>query len=210
VSSDEWFRWRRGPVQRGSSRVREGRFPAERDDVVLCNPFHPFARGPNEVARTTEEAASHFADGTLEVERVVAFSTADLGYVVQIERFAATIDGQHGSGALRVTLIFRREGDGWKVSHRHADPITTPRATGSILQAWWRTNDLRDLLLTLSPATREHLRSVLIRDQADRDPVSSRLSQPSLHQNLGSGGVAQSMAKPRGSWTCLPANRSSQ
>ena len=108
---------------------------SERDDVVLCNPFLPFARGPDEVARTTEEAASHMADGTLEVERVVAFSTADLGYVVQIERFAATIDGQQGSGALRVTLIFRREGDGWKVSHRHADPITTPRATGSILQA---------------------------------------------------------------------------
>jgi DNA-directed RNA polymerase subunit F len=37
------------------------------------------------------------------------------------------------------------------------------------------TPDLRALLLTLSPSTREDLRSVLIRDQADRDAISSRL-----------------------------------
>jgi hypothetical protein len=56
---------------------------SERGDVLLCNPLHPFARGPDEVRRTIEEAASHFAaDGTCEVERVVAFSTAELGYVV--------------------------------------------------------------------------------------------------------------------------------
>jgi hypothetical protein len=35
--------------------------------------------------------------------------------------------------------------------------------------------DLRALLETLSPSAREHLRSVLIRDQADRDAISSRL-----------------------------------
>jgi hypothetical protein len=34
---------------------------------------------------------------------------------------------------------------------------------------------LRDLLLTLTPSAREHLRSVLIHDQADRDAISSRL-----------------------------------
>jgi hypothetical protein len=35
--------------------------------------------------------------------------------------------------------------------------------------------DLRALLETLDPGAREHLRSVLIRDQADRDAISSRL-----------------------------------
>ena len=35
--------------------------------------------------------------------------------------------------------------------------------------------DLRDLLRTLSPAAREHLRGVLIHDKADRDAISSKL-----------------------------------
>jgi hypothetical protein len=34
---------------------------------------------------------------------------------------------------------------------------------------------VRSLLQSLSPSAREHLRSVLSRDQADRDPISSRL-----------------------------------
>jgi hypothetical protein len=34
---------------------------------------------------------------------------------------------------------------------------------------------LRDLLRTLSPPAREHLREVLIQDQADRDAIAARL-----------------------------------
>jgi hypothetical protein len=36
-------------------------------------------------------------------------------------------------------------------------------------------DDLRDLLTTLTPSAHEHLRDVLIRDQADRDAIASRL-----------------------------------
>ena len=35
--------------------------------------------------------------------------------------------------------------------------------------------DLRSLLVTLSPSLRDHLRDVLIRDQPDRDAISSQL-----------------------------------
>ena len=107
---------------------------SQREDVVLCNPFRPFAVGPGEVAETLERAASHFADGEYEFDTVTSFATTELAYTVEIERFTATVDGGEGSGALRVTTIFRLEDDGWRVAHRHADPITTPQATASILQ----------------------------------------------------------------------------
>jgi hypothetical protein len=31
-------------------------------------------------------------------------------------------------------MIFRREGDTWRVVHRHADSITTPRNLSSIVE----------------------------------------------------------------------------
>jgi len=107
---------------------------SQREDVVLCNPFRPFAIGPREVAETAEQAASHFADGQFEPQRMAAFTAGELGYTIEMERFTATIDGNDGSGALRVTTIFRLEDDGWRIAHRHADPITTPQATESISQ----------------------------------------------------------------------------
>jgi ketosteroid isomerase-like protein len=35
---------------------------------------------------------------------------------------------------LRVTMIYRREDDGWRIVHRQADPIMTPRPIDSILE----------------------------------------------------------------------------
>jgi len=36
--------------------------------------------------------------------------------------------------ALRVTTIIRREETGWRVVHRHADPLTTPRPPAALVQ----------------------------------------------------------------------------
>lgn len=107
---------------------------SQREDVVLCNPFRPFARGPSEVAEAIEQAASHYADGQCQFEKVTEFATAGLGYIVEVERFTATIGGSEGSGALRVTTIFRLEEERWRIAHRHADPITTPQPAASVLQ----------------------------------------------------------------------------
>ncbi len=108
---------------------------SQREDVVLCNPFHPFARGPNEVAETTREAASHFSQGECDFEQVVMFATSELAYIVEIERFKAMLDGKEASGALRVTTIFRLEEGTWRVAHRHADAVTSPRPIESIVQS---------------------------------------------------------------------------
>jgi ketosteroid isomerase-like protein len=103
---------------------------SRRDDVTLANPFGPPVRGWDQVEGTLERAASQLREGTpIRFERVSEYATVDLGYIVEIERSRMELGGADEMAAvsLRVTTIFRREDDGWKVVHRHADPITTPR-----------------------------------------------------------------------------------
>jgi ketosteroid isomerase-like protein len=67
---------------------------------------------------------------------VSRYSTPDLGYVVQIEWVQARLAGSENvtPSSLRVTMIFRREGDTWRVVHRHADPIVTPRPISTVIE----------------------------------------------------------------------------
>ncbi len=103
---------------------------SRRDDVTLANPLGPPHRGPAEVDKAIAEAAAYLRDGSVRrFEEVSRYSTPDLGYVVQIERTEARVAGSENMSplALRATLIFRREGDTWRIAHRHADPITSAR-----------------------------------------------------------------------------------
>jgi ketosteroid isomerase-like protein len=109
-----------------------------RDDVTLANPFGPPARGWDAVRETMDRAASQLRDGEgLSFESISTYATADLAYEVEIERCSVKVGGGEEAvpTALRVTTIFRREVDGWKVVHRHADPITSVRPPESIVQS---------------------------------------------------------------------------
>jgi len=107
------------------------------DDVTLANPLGPPVRGWSQIAETLEGVASQFRDGEpIDFARVSEFVTADLGYIVEIERTRTKMSGADdvASFSLHVTTIYRREEDGWKIVHRHADPITAPRPLASVLE----------------------------------------------------------------------------
>jgi ketosteroid isomerase-like protein len=107
------------------------------EDASLANPFGPVAIGWKKIAEAMERAASNYADGkATSFEGLAKYVTPNLAYIVEVERFKARVGGKEGfaSGALRVTSILRREDGTWKIVHRHADPITTPRPAESVIQ----------------------------------------------------------------------------
>lgn len=71
--------------------------------------------------------ARNFRGGQTRVEVFETYFSGNLAVLVAVER-------QHGDSgpwppqewSLRVTLVFRRDGDVWRLVHRHADPLTRP------------------------------------------------------------------------------------
>jgi ketosteroid isomerase-like protein len=109
---------------------------SRRDDVTLANPIGPPARGWADVEVAHDRAVSQLRDGEpVQFERISAYATQELGYVLWIERTRLKIGGADELRpiSLRVTTVFRREEEGWRIIHRHADPITAPRPIGSIV-----------------------------------------------------------------------------
>ena len=59
-----------------------------------------------------------------EFELLAADASGELAYTVGIERYRATTsEGVVVQNALRVTHVYRREEDGWKIIHRHGDHL---------------------------------------------------------------------------------------
>ena len=105
--------------------------------MTLANPFGPPARGWREVSATLDRAAENYRNGeVVGFENVSTVITPDLAYIVEVESYRARVGGaaEIAPVAVRVTTIFRNEDGAWKVTHRHADPITAPRSAESVVQ----------------------------------------------------------------------------
>jgi ketosteroid isomerase-like protein len=110
---------------------------SEAEDITLGNPFGGFGRGREAVHEQLERAASNYREGsTTSFETVTQYVGSDFAYTVEIERFRAKVGGQdHTSDlALRVTCIYRRETDGWRLMHRHADPRVDLQPAESVIR----------------------------------------------------------------------------
>jgi ketosteroid isomerase-like protein len=84
-----------------------------------------------------DSAALQISEGEgYTVDTIAWVETADLAYEVGIERNRSKLGdaAEKVPISLRVTTVFRREDGGWKIVHRHADPITTPRPAQSVAQ----------------------------------------------------------------------------
>jgi ketosteroid isomerase-like protein len=95
---------------------------ADRDDVTLFGAWGPIEQGYRPVTETFRWVGSRFRGGALAVEHTVAFASGDLAYTVGFERGEVVVDGSAPRPmTIRVTHIYRRFGEGWRLVHRHAD-----------------------------------------------------------------------------------------
>jgi ketosteroid isomerase-like protein len=111
---------------------------SQAEDVTVANPIGPPIRGWDQIAQTLDRVTSQMRDGEPHrFERISAYATPDLAYVVEIERTRARIGRSEEIArfSLRSTTVWRREEGEWKIAHRHADPITSPRPIESILES---------------------------------------------------------------------------
>ncbi len=109
---------------------------SDADDISLGNPFGPYAVGHKKVEATIAAAALNFRDGEVTgIELIAKYVSDDFACIVQVERGRVKVGGgkELVPVALRVTSVFRLEHAGWKLVHRHADPITAPRPAESII-----------------------------------------------------------------------------
>jgi ketosteroid isomerase-like protein len=95
------------------------------DDFTLMSPFGGApTHGADMTGQRWEAMAKFFRNGTLEQEVVQTYSSADMVVLAVIERARVEVGGLPVQDwALRVTLVYRREGADWRLAHRHADPL---------------------------------------------------------------------------------------
>lgn len=101
------------------------------DDVTLSGGFGgTVEKGWPAVSKRLDWVGANFSKGKNSIERLVANQDGKLGYVVQLEHISFVVPdtGNVASRDYRVTMIFRREKDGWRIVHRQADSQTTKQA----------------------------------------------------------------------------------
>src|SRR5688572_30596008 len=100
------------------------------DDVTLSGAAGgATARGWSNVSSRLDWASSQFlgSNGSKAIEHIQTTISSDFAYIVQYEHIRYRPPGQREAEVAkrdyRVTTIFRRESEGWRVVHRHADTL---------------------------------------------------------------------------------------
>lgn len=94
------------------------------DDVTLSGGLGgAIELGWTKVAMRLDWASANYVDGVRSRQEFNGSVEGNFAYLVQKEVIEARIGGQaeRSKQELRVTMVFRRGSDGWRIIHRHAD-----------------------------------------------------------------------------------------
>lgn len=101
--------------------------------TTFFGPRGGYKQGAQEVWSTYERGARAFAPGGDSTLEVLDRGESDgIAYWVGFQRARVRFEASSVLTPidLRVTEVFRREGDGWKLVHRHADQLVAPDDEG--------------------------------------------------------------------------------
>ena len=110
---------------------------AHRDDVTLAGPFggSPLVGWSTIEPRMRQAAALFGGGGSGSIEVFQTIAAGDLVCLVTVERDRVHFvhHGTEGRWELRVTQVYEHTRDGWRIVHRHADPLADRHSIGDIL-----------------------------------------------------------------------------
>jgi len=89
--------------------------------VTALHPVGGRSVGWDEVRESFNQVAQIASDGRIKLEDQTIHVTGDLAYELGVECGQAKFSGQQVNLDHRVTNIYRREADSWKIVHHHTD-----------------------------------------------------------------------------------------
>ena len=103
-----------------------GQLVARSSAATFFSPRGDYVSGADEVWSRYEQDATAFESGSDNRFEILDMgASGDIAYWVGFQRAHARLRGQADQVPfnLRITEVFRREGDAWKLVHRHADAL---------------------------------------------------------------------------------------
>ncbi len=124
----EWFMERREQAARAfvsGEAAPLSRIVARDLPATFFGPRGGYEHGPDHVRSVYERDAARFSAGDTNFEILQMAASDGIAYWVGFQRATARLEGSAEPIPfdLRVTEVFRREGEEWKLVHRHADAM---------------------------------------------------------------------------------------
>jgi ketosteroid isomerase-like protein len=90
-------------------------------NVTVLHPIGGRTVGWENVRESYQDIAQIAEEGQVKLDDQLIHVIGDFAYEVGVDQGEATFAGYQATLDYRVTNIYRREADGWKIVHRHTD-----------------------------------------------------------------------------------------